>query len=58
MWWKVGGNVDELIRSPPTSMPPGFLPVRAEWKRAEKGTPTLLVERLRMRPPAVMTPVG
>jgi len=50
MWGKVGGGADELIRSPPTSVPPGCLPVRAEWKRAEKGTPSLLGEGLRMRP--------
>jgi len=29
-------------------MPSGFLPELAKWKRAEKGTSTLLVEGLRM----------
>jgi hypothetical protein len=36
------------IRSPSTGVPSGFLPDEAEWKRAEKGTPTLPVEGLRM----------
>ncbi len=39
------------IRSPSTSVPSGFLPDRAEWKRAEKGTSTLPVEGLRMSRP-------
>jgi hypothetical protein len=39
---------NRVIRSPPTGVPSGFLPDLAEWKRAEKGTPTLLAEGLRM----------
>jgi hypothetical protein len=47
---------DRPVRSPSTSVPSGFLPDRAERKRAEKGTSTLPVEGLRMSRPQLRSP--
>jgi len=47
-WRKLSVGPGWLICSPSTGVPSGFLPDRAKWKRAEKGTSTLSVEGLRM----------